>query len=225
MDESQLDPYLERVYKRAKLMTKLLNWSTFFVILFFDCFFCYYIGNLAWVINQTPIDFLQITNILGFFRMLVGFEKVVTASLFLLVGFGVQFRLKKYFPDFYLANKNMVWKAILLLSFSLYFSGIQTLLFLIEKFREKIYKYVGYWNLSITLFGTILPTCLQLTTLVFGYIRRKKNQSQQLTVRQVMEDVSNLDSIELEDDSDLSNTSGNSNFFEPPLLKNEDLLS
>lgn len=177
LEESELNPYLEKVYKRAKFLKRLLNWATFIVMLLFDCVYIVYMGVLSAVVNdgndgKTKSN--EIGELLGEFRIFSGVEYLVASSLFLLVGFVIQGRLKKYFPDFYGANKGVVWKAVLSLSISLIISAVQTLLFLDTSFRKLIYKYVQYWNISYLVFATLIPTCLQLTTLVFGYIRKKK---------------------------------------------------
>jgi len=43
-----------------------------------------------------------------------------------------------------------------------------------DKFNQKIEKYVNWWNLIDTILLDIFPMILQLSAMVFGYIRNKK---------------------------------------------------
>lgn len=53
----------------------------------------------------------------------------------------------------------------------------------VSKFFEKeINSHVTLYNSIMLIFGDLVPICLQLSTLVFGYIRRKNNRNNRLEV-------------------------------------------
>lgn len=54
LDESKLDPYLEKLSKRVAMMTSILNWATFFAVMLFDFFIVAY---LVILINYTKKPF------------------------------------------------------------------------------------------------------------------------------------------------------------------------
>jgi formate hydrogenlyase subunit 3/multisubunit Na+/H+ antiporter MnhD subunit len=113
---------------------------------------------------------------------MAGVEYTIIGILFMIVGIGIQKRLKTYFPKFYQENSKMTWRATFALFLSLTLSGILNLLFEIDLFRKAIYEYVQYWNVTVLIFGTMVPACFQLSTLVFGYIRKKNDDKHRLFV-------------------------------------------
>ena len=95
-------------------------------------------------------------------------------------------RLKKYFLDFYNENKNMILFATLGLMFSLLIRGILDL----TKYQERANKefnmemadFENVYNGVTLLVCDIIPIMFQLSTLIFGYIRKRNDKRYRLEV-------------------------------------------
>ena len=108
--------------------------------------------------------------------MVYGYALFITGFLFLVAGFSINIRLKRYFKDFYADHKVILWVATFGLSIPIMTRGI----FDVVRFsdrpldiyisnHEDIYSPIQY------LVGDLIPLTLQLSSLVFGYIRKNKN--------------------------------------------------
>ena len=119
--------------------------------------------------------------------------ELVTGGLFTLysfffgiTGFLILRRLKKYFPDFYAENKNMILFATLGLMISLLIRGILDL----TKYQERANKqfnmemadFENVYNGVTLLICDIIPIMFQLSTLIFGYIRKRNDKRYRLEV-------------------------------------------
>ena len=159
---------------------------------------------------------------------------IVTASIFtvlaiafFIVGIMSLHRLKKYFPQFYNENRWTLIIATLGLSLPLLFRGVTDSL-------RGLCQPVGDWmvtheittNILTVFFWDIIPIAFQLSSLIFGYIRRNSMKKQRrLEIRNP-----NQNQLFKSEYSDRSNesqggiresavSSNNSTFFEPPLFQ------
>jgi hypothetical protein len=95
--------------------------------------------------------------------------------MFLLVGCSIQSRLKAYFPEFYEENKAMLWFATVALCVSLMIRGLlDTGRYFSPDFDDWLNFSETAYNFFTFVFCDIVPICFQLSTLIFGYIRKKK---------------------------------------------------
>lgn len=120
---------------------------------------------------------------LKYAELITGLTYDLLSVLFLVVGYFIQMRLKKYFPKFYSENKNRLWFATFALFLSLMLRGfIDTFRYFSTKFNKALTENESLSNIILFLVCDIVPICFQLSTLIFGYIRRKKEERYKLEV-------------------------------------------
>lgn len=119
------------------------------------------------------------------FMLYAGVCLVVTGNLFLISGIMINFRIKDYFWDFYDENSFVLWAATFMLSIPIIGRG---LIDLARHFNDTFNKFLARNSIVYTPFFYILldimPLCFQISSLVFGFIRYKKNRE---LARQEME--------------------------------------
>ena len=92
-------------------------------------------------------------------------------------------RLWKYFPEFYQENKYMLILATLGLSVPLIIrGGIDMKIHNSDSFNDKIEDHIDLFNALLFLVLDLIPIGFQLSSLIFGYIRKQKNKKQRLEV-------------------------------------------
>jgi hypothetical protein len=79
--------------------------------------------------------------------------------------------MKKYFGAFFHENKYMLVIASIGLSVPLIVRGILDLLRIDETFEDKITSKEGLYDSLFFVLGDMIPLSLQLSSLIFGYIR------------------------------------------------------
>lgn len=128
-------------------------------------------------------------------------------------------RLKFYFPDFYYENKIMLWFATIALCFSLMIRGVlDTSRYLSPTFDEWLdFSETGY-NFFTFVFCDIVPICFQLSTLIFGYIRRKKETKYRLEVQRTQPNIEDKNEIEESLTTNTSKMSHKGSYFDPSLM-------
>ena len=86
-------------------------------------------------------------------------------------------RLRLYFVDFYKESGCKLWTANVLLTlpltFRAVFDGLQINKSWNEFWLENNYTVAGY-NLLLIFFATYVPMLLQISTLIFGFVGKKK---------------------------------------------------
>lgn len=92
-------------------------------------------------------------------------------------------RLKKYFSEFYIENKKMLIFATVGLSFPLILRGFFDLVRDYSKGAEGfIKKNIACYDTLLFLIGDVIPISFQFSSLIFGYIRGKKDRRSHLIV-------------------------------------------
>jgi hypothetical protein len=110
-----------------------------------------------------------------------------TVCLILGLAFGVSGfmnnrRLKKYFPDFFDEHKLMLVTASIGLSFSVLLRGILNLARLNNEIDDMIQEKEAIYNTIFFVLTEMIPLSFQLSSLIFGYIRGKKDKKYQLEI-------------------------------------------
>ena len=101
---------------------------------------------------------------------------------FLIIGILTNIKLKKHFSDFYKENLRSIQLALYGLSLPMIFRGLLNIYqYINPAFSDSLQTdYYPYFTVLNFFFGDLVPLCFQLSSLVYGYIRRKKNQKQKL---------------------------------------------
>ena len=107
---------------------------------------------------------------------------VVLGAAFAISGFMNNRRLKKYFPDFFAEHKLMLVTASIGLSMPVFLRGILNLTRLNKKVQDKIEQNVAWYDISFFVLTEMIPLSFQLSSLIFGYIRGKKDKKYQLEI-------------------------------------------
>lgn len=102
---------------------------------------------------------------------------IITGNLFLLSGIMINYRIKDYFWDFYDENVCVLWAATFLLSIPIICRGM---IDLTRHFNEDFNRFLNRNGMFYTPFFYIvldmMPMCFQISSLVFGFLRYKKNR-------------------------------------------------
>jgi hypothetical protein len=118
---------------------------------------------------------------------------------------------------------------MLMIAFSgLFFSmalrgAIDTARFIDEDFEKHVNVNEALYNLLLTIAGDLIPIIFQLSTMIFGYIRNKNEKKNRLEVKDQLgnsENRSTEKELTKSDTSMNSSISGNTSYFDPPLLEN-----
>lgn len=180
-------------------------------------FFCIEMGSIA-------VSFINGDKKIGFRATLfTGGIYTTLASLFFIFGILILVRLRYYFNDFYKENKWIVFIATMGLCCSCVTRGTFDLLrYNNESFCEFIKDKEVMYNFVVFFTCDTIPLCFQLSTLIFGYIRRRNEKRYRLMANQNRlsgnSNLLNSNMYEYEDDS--SNNQSTSSYFDPPLMKN-----
>ena len=159
--------------------------------------------------------------------MFTGSLYTLHSVVFAVSGFLIMNRLKWYFPDFYNENWGIILIATIALSFSLILRGILDLIRLNNSARTFMYSHENIFNGILFVCCDIIPIYFQLFTLIFGFIRKRQERKQKLSLNYSPNQVQN-NQRESENNngerfmSSMFNISGasassNSSYFDPPL--------
>jgi hypothetical protein len=114
-----------------------------------------------------------------------GYNFIFLGLAFGIAGLMNNLRLKKYFNTFYQENKVMLIFAAIGLSVPLMIRGSLDLYRHYDpKFEDLISENITLYDSLLFLVGDVIPISFQLNGLIFGYIRRKKDQRMKLCVDQ-----------------------------------------
>ena len=92
-------------------------------------------------------------------------------------------RLKTYFREFYYENRKMLILATVGLSFPLILRGSFDLIRFYNKGADGfIHKNIALYDTILFLIGDVIPISFQFSSLIFGYIRGKKDRRTSLIV-------------------------------------------
>jgi len=116
--------------------------------------------------------------------------EVVSGITFLILGgtFGVtgimnNYRLYKYFRPFYHENKCMLFLAAIGLSVPLIVRGaLDTARYYSPNFNRNVEDHRALYDTMLYLLLDLVPIGFQLSSLIFGYIRRQKNRKARLEI-------------------------------------------
>ena len=143
---------------------------------------------------------------------------MLLAISYFTVGCILLLRLKKHFPKLYGQFGCHLWTALILLSVPLTLRGILDL-FHIERHLDRRGYELAVYNVLFTSITTFLPIIFQISSLVFGFIRRKQSAMAEEKPSEGAE-TADPETITLEEsdhehfDDMLSETSG---YFDPPV--------
>ena len=105
-----------------------------------------------------------------------GITLITLGIIFALSMFMTMSRLKKYFKDFYTEHKCMLLIPALGLSLPMIFRGTLIFLNMIEAFNDWTDSWLNVYIFILYLIGDVIPLSFQLSSLIFGYLRIKKDK-------------------------------------------------
>lgn len=115
--------------------------------------------------------------------VIVGIECTLLGLTFMFVGFAIQRRLQQYFNEFYLENRKILLFATFGLSLPILFRGLVDLL---RAYVASVENFANthdiIFNVIMYFFSDVIPNMLQLSTLIFGYIRRRNEKKYRLEI-------------------------------------------
>ena len=195
--------------KNRKFWFKVTNVATIGSILIFDSGLVYIMADAIYVNNES-IEYAVV---------MTGLMFCLLSFMFLFIGCLIQARLKKYFPVFYKENRTMLWIATFSLTICLIIRGIlDTVRYFIPSINKKLNKNEALYNFFSFLFCDIIPICFQLSTLIFGYIRKRNQKKSKGELIQNQDDVIIVyNTYDNSITDSLSIKSGSSSYFDPPL--------
>ena len=148
----------------------------------------------------------------GIIFMFLGFAFGITGQM-------TNMRLKSHFTEFYNENKCMLLAATYGLSIPMILRGLNDIMTRASKtYHQSIIDHNISFEIGFFLVLDVPLITFQLSSLVFGYIRRKQNENKKYTSNNEYDDIkmeiSNGDEMETSTNggSDMSNS-----FFDPPL--------
>jgi ABC-type molybdate transport system permease subunit len=107
-----------------------------------------------------------------------GILLITLGLVFAISGIKINYRISKYFKEFYFENKSMLCLATMGLSIPLIVRGTLDILREfdndLEEFTEELYP--ATFNILFYIICDLLPLFFQLSSLIFGYIRRKHDK-------------------------------------------------
>jgi len=107
----------------------------------------------------------------------------ILSITFAISGVLLVMKIKKYFPDFFVENKCTLIGATVGLSTSLMFRGVlDNLKYWDPAVFYKSFDIINMSNILLFIFGDVIPLIFQLSTMVFGYIRKKNDNRTKLVV-------------------------------------------
>lgn len=110
-------------------------------------------------------------------HIVAGCSFIVIGLLFAISGTMISCRIRKFFPQFYDENKCMLNAANFGLSIPLIARGILDICRgEMPDFELYIRMNNEFYSPLFCVFADLIPICFQLSSLVFGYIRSKKNK-------------------------------------------------
>lgn len=96
-------------------------------------------------------------------------------------------------------------------------AGIDNMRFFDSKFSEHVEENENFYNALLLVFCDIIPIGFQLSTMIFGYIR-KKNEKKYKAEAERSQNVSENKSDDERSSNTFVSTSNNSSYFDPPLF-------
>lgn len=120
-----------------------------------------------------------------------GYNFIILGMAFGFSGMMTNMRLKNYFGQFYKENRSMLIFATLGLSLPLILRGSMDLFRHYDPdFENVVSENIALYDSLIFTVGDLVPISFQLSSLIFGYIRRKKDKKSRLIVGRGDSDVS-----------------------------------
>lgn len=147
---------------------------------------------------------------------LVGYSFTILGIFFFIWGVLILILLKIYFLEFYTENKWIVFMATMGLCLSSVLRGSLDLIrFYNSEFRDFLENNEIIYNFLIFFFCDTIPQCFQLSTLIFGYIRRRNDKRYRLIINHSRE--SNLSALLNSELTDSQSNEFQQSYFDPPL--------
>ena len=143
---------------------------------------------------------------------------MVLGLIFGLVGLLIKLRLQKEFPLFYEEHGQKINFATIGLMCSLLIRAcIDNMRYFDAAFQNHVETYENIYNGLLLVFCDIIPIGFQLSTMIFGYIR-KKNEKKYRSEAERSQNISENKSDDERSSSAFISTSNNSSYFDPPLF-------
>ena len=183
-----------------KQYSKILNWIT----------------GITIVMVSVPLTVIIILDSMGKVDDEFMFNVVELASGTLCIILGLAFavsgfmnnrRLKKYFPDFFEEHKLMLITASIGLSMPVLLRGILNLARLNDDFDNFIQEKEAMYDSMFFILTEMIPLSFQLSSLIFGYIRGKKDKKYQLEIQEDFLETNGRDQNNMSKSSKISNSS------------------
>lgn len=174
--------------------------------------------NLAFYVIAVSYNIRNPNEHLQSLMLIVGIDFLLLGCTFGIVSYKICSLIKINFPEFYLENRRTLIFATVGLTVPLYFRGISdTLRYFSEWYQDIVTKYELAYNIFDLLFFDLIPILFQLSSMVFGYIRKKNNKKLVLRDQSMSAENHLLSSdFEAQSESNLSVNTGS--YFDPPLL-------
>ena len=130
----------------------------------------YCILIIVFSMRDTKYEKHSLFLVFGYFFICIGI-------LFGVASLVINLRIKKYFPGFYFENRTILILVSVFLSIPIIFRGVIDISRAYsETFEKWVLTHEEYFTPAFYILGDLIPLCFQLSTLVFGYIRYKKNK-------------------------------------------------
>ena len=156
---------------------KLKNLVNFFTAISVASIICL----TGYVIEETIRTQEKLISVVKFSS---GFIFTTLGVLFALSGIATNMRIKKYFRGFYREHRCMLNFATIGLSLPLMIRGALDILRAFDTDIEKlIHDEPALYSSILFIVGDIIPMSFQLSSLIFGYIRKQKDKKYRLEKR------------------------------------------
>lgn len=215
-----VDPRLLRIQRRSRAWLTAVNFGATFAMMFVGL---YYVAIITVLIKSQDVARSVLLA-----EVFTGSLYTAHSLMFAYWGARILLRLKTYFREFYDENWKILLFATIGLSSSLLLRGVLDLTRVDGRVRAYLVSHENVFNIILFLFCDIIPICFQLSTLIFGYIRKRNEKKYRLSIQR---HTSHQRESDLPQDQDrlgasspfnFSNMSGSSalSFFDPPLFVN-----
>ena len=176
--------------------------------------------NLGFYVIAVSYNIRNPNEHLQSLMLIVGIDFLFLGCTFGIVSYKICLLIKINFPEFYLENRGTLIFATVGLTVPLYFRGISdTLRYFSEWYQGIVTEYELAYNIFDLLFFDLIPILLQLSSMVFGYIRKKNNKKLVLRDQnQSMSADNHLLSSDFEAQSESNLSVNTGSYFDPPLL-------
>ena len=151
-------------------------------------------------------------------EVITGMNYTVLGVIFGTVGHLIRIRLSKEFPLFYQEHGRKINLATIGLMCSLLMRAcVDNLRYFDASFQEHVESNENFYNAVLLVCCDIIPIGFQLSTLIFGYIRKKNERKYRAESEKAPSALENRSEDDHSSRSYGTSNSNTSSYFDPPL--------